>query len=136
MLGKPPERPGSGAYWVKSSLSLANGNCVEVASLPDGGIVSATAGTPKGRFSGLHRTNGMHFSAVHETENSTVSADSDRTSKVRVRPAYDDCRSEQKQRAPPKSSGALRFCVSPTVNSVDLPAIGSEPGYLDRWRVG
>jgi hypothetical protein len=37
-LGNPPERPGSGSYWVKSSLSLANGNCVEVASLPDGGI--------------------------------------------------------------------------------------------------
>ena len=38
MLEKPPERPGSGAYWVKSSLSLANGNCVEVTSLSDGGI--------------------------------------------------------------------------------------------------
>jgi hypothetical protein len=34
MLGSPPERPGSGSYWVKSSLSLANGNCVEVAGLP------------------------------------------------------------------------------------------------------
>jgi len=32
------ERPGSGSYWVKSSLSFANGNCVEVASLPDGEI--------------------------------------------------------------------------------------------------
>ena len=31
-------RPGSGAYWAKSSLSLSNGNCVEVASLPDGEI--------------------------------------------------------------------------------------------------
>jgi Domain of unknown function (DUF397) len=29
-------RPSS--YWVKSSLSLANGNCVEVAALPDGRI--------------------------------------------------------------------------------------------------
>ena len=26
------------AVWVKSSLSLSNGNCVEVASLPGGGI--------------------------------------------------------------------------------------------------
>ncbi|WP_300605239.1 DUF397 domain-containing protein [Trebonia sp.] len=33
-----PERPVSGPYWVKSSLSFANGNCVEVASLPDGEI--------------------------------------------------------------------------------------------------
>ena len=31
-------RPGSGSYWIKSSLSYANGNCVEVASLPDGEI--------------------------------------------------------------------------------------------------
>jgi Domain of unknown function (DUF397) len=38
MLGNPPERPGSGLYWVKSSLSFANGNCVEVAGLPDGGV--------------------------------------------------------------------------------------------------
>jgi Domain of unknown function (DUF397) len=39
-VGRPtlesvPEGPGSGAYWVKSSLSFSNGNCVEVADLPD-----------------------------------------------------------------------------------------------------
>jgi hypothetical protein len=28
----------TGTTWVKSSLSFANGNCVEVASLPDGCI--------------------------------------------------------------------------------------------------
>jgi uncharacterized protein DUF397 len=33
------KRPGSGSSWVKSSQSYANGNCVEVASLP-GGVVS------------------------------------------------------------------------------------------------
>jgi hypothetical protein len=32
------ERPGSGPSWVKSSLSFANGNCVEVANLPTGEI--------------------------------------------------------------------------------------------------
>jgi hypothetical protein len=32
-LGDPAERPGPN--WVKSSLSFSNGNCVEVASLPD-----------------------------------------------------------------------------------------------------
>ena len=48
MLGKPPERPGSGAYWVKSSLSLANGNCVEVADLPDGGIGVRNSRDPGG----------------------------------------------------------------------------------------
>ena len=31
-------RPGSGSDWIKSSLSYANGNCVEVASLPGGEI--------------------------------------------------------------------------------------------------
>jgi hypothetical protein len=37
-LRSPQGRPGSGSYWIKSSLSYANGNCVEVASLPDGEI--------------------------------------------------------------------------------------------------
>ena len=36
--GSLPERPQSGPYWVKSSLSFSNGNCVEVASLSDGEI--------------------------------------------------------------------------------------------------
>ncbi len=34
--GSASER--SGSDWVKSSLSFSNGNCVEVASLPEGGI--------------------------------------------------------------------------------------------------
>lgn len=38
MLSSRHERPGSGSYWIKSSLSYANGNCVEVASLPGGEI--------------------------------------------------------------------------------------------------
>ena len=33
-----PKSLDSGLRWVKSSLSFANGNCVEVASLPDGQI--------------------------------------------------------------------------------------------------
>jgi Domain of unknown function (DUF397) len=37
-LGGPRQRPSSGFYWIKSSLSYANGNCVEVASLPGGEI--------------------------------------------------------------------------------------------------
>jgi Domain of unknown function (DUF397) len=37
-LRGPHERPGSRLYWIKSSLSYANGNCVEVASLPGGTI--------------------------------------------------------------------------------------------------
>lgn len=37
-LGGRHARPSSGSYWMKSSLSFANGNCVEVAGLPDGRI--------------------------------------------------------------------------------------------------
>ena len=37
-LGGPYERGSSSSYWIKSSLSYANGNCVEVASLPGGKI--------------------------------------------------------------------------------------------------
>jgi hypothetical protein len=32
------EGQGPSSYWVKSSLSFANGNCVEVANLPDGRV--------------------------------------------------------------------------------------------------
>ena len=38
MHGDPSVRPASGLTWIKSSLSFSNGNCVEVASLPDGEI--------------------------------------------------------------------------------------------------
>jgi hypothetical protein len=34
-VGDAPEGAGSGSYWTKSSLSFSNGNCVEVATLPD-----------------------------------------------------------------------------------------------------
>ena len=34
----PLEWPSTGSYWIKSSLSYANGNCVEVASLPEGEV--------------------------------------------------------------------------------------------------
>jgi len=42
-VGRPtlegrPGTPGSDSYWIKSSLSFSNSNCVEVASLPDGEI--------------------------------------------------------------------------------------------------
>jgi hypothetical protein len=37
-LSSRRERPGSSSYWIKSSLSYANGNCVEVATLPGGEI--------------------------------------------------------------------------------------------------
>ena len=39
---------GSGPYWVKSSLSLANGNCVEVADLPDRGVGVRNSRDPDG----------------------------------------------------------------------------------------
>jgi Domain of unknown function (DUF397) len=52
-LGNLAEPPESGSYWVKSSLSFSNGNCVEVASLPDGEIGvrnSRDSGGPVLRF--------------------------------------------------------------------------------------
>jgi Domain of unknown function (DUF397) len=33
-----PGNPGSDPHWIKSSLSYSNGNCVEVADLPEGQI--------------------------------------------------------------------------------------------------
>jgi hypothetical protein len=48
MLGGTPQRPGSGPYWVKSSLSFSNGNCVEVADLPGGGIGVRNSRDPEG----------------------------------------------------------------------------------------
>jgi hypothetical protein len=33
MARRVPKRPGPGYYWVKSSFSFSNGNCIEVASL-------------------------------------------------------------------------------------------------------
>lgn len=30
--------PGSASYWIKSSLSFSNSNCVEIASLPGGAV--------------------------------------------------------------------------------------------------
>ncbi len=57
-MGRPtsenlPEKPGTSSYWVKSSLSFSNGNCVEVASLPDDEIGvrnSRDSGGPVLRF--------------------------------------------------------------------------------------
>jgi hypothetical protein len=53
MPGNLSGRPGSGSRWVKSSLSFANGNCVEVASLASGEIGvrnSRQSGGPVLRF--------------------------------------------------------------------------------------
>jgi hypothetical protein len=47
--GDRPERPSdAGLSWIKSSLSFSNGNCVEVASLPDGGVGVRDSKDPSG----------------------------------------------------------------------------------------
>ena len=48
MRGSAPEKAGSGSYWVKSSLSFSNGNCVEVASLADSEIGVRNSRDPQG----------------------------------------------------------------------------------------
>jgi len=48
MLGGHSERPGSDPHWIKSSLSLSNGNCVEVASLPGSQIGVRDSKDPEG----------------------------------------------------------------------------------------
>ncbi len=50
MLENSPERPDSAANWVKSSLSFANGNCVEVADLTDGSIGVRNSRDREGRI--------------------------------------------------------------------------------------
>ena len=43
-----PGRLGPDLYWVKSSLSFSNSNCVEVAGLPDGQIGLRHSKDPEG----------------------------------------------------------------------------------------
>jgi len=38
MAGSPAGAAMAGPTWIKSSLSFANGNCVEVSDLPGGGV--------------------------------------------------------------------------------------------------
>jgi uncharacterized protein DUF397 len=47
-LGGRPERPSPGLTWVKSSFSFSNGNCVEVADLPEGGVGVRNSRDPEG----------------------------------------------------------------------------------------
>jgi hypothetical protein len=47
-LDSPADRPESGLAWVKSSLSYAFGNCVEVASCPGGDVAVRNSRFPDG----------------------------------------------------------------------------------------
>ena len=43
-----PRTPDPGSRWIKSSLSMSNGNCVEVARLPGGQIGVRDSKNPEG----------------------------------------------------------------------------------------
>lgn len=48
-LGDRPERSSeAGLSWIKSSFSFSNSNCVEVASLPHGGVGVRDSKDPSG----------------------------------------------------------------------------------------
>jgi hypothetical protein len=47
-LDNPTERPENGLDWLKSSLSYAYGNCVEVASYPSGDVALRNSRFPDG----------------------------------------------------------------------------------------
>jgi hypothetical protein len=76
-----PERPDSGFYWVKSSLSFSHGNCVEVASLPDGGVGVRNSRDSEGLVLNLHRANAPSWRRASRRF-TIVSAGSDQTGKV------------------------------------------------------
>jgi len=47
-LDNSTERPATGLAWVKSSMSYAYGNCVEVASYPGGDVAVRNSRFPDG----------------------------------------------------------------------------------------
>ena len=47
-FGSSPETPDSGPRWVKSSFSFSNGNCVEVAGLPERTVGLRDSKDPEG----------------------------------------------------------------------------------------
>jgi Domain of unknown function (DUF397) len=46
--GGNPATPDSGPHWIKSSLSFSNGNCVQVARLPEGQVGVRDSKNPHG----------------------------------------------------------------------------------------
>jgi hypothetical protein len=61
-----------GSPWTKSSLSHANGNCVEIANIEGGRVGMRDSKNITGPVLGFREKNGEHFLAVFKTENSTA----------------------------------------------------------------
>jgi hypothetical protein len=47
-MGESDQGDYEGLSWIKSSLSFSNGNCVQVAGLPDGGVAMRDSKDPGG----------------------------------------------------------------------------------------
>ena len=60
--------------WIKSSLSFSNGNCVEVADLPDGTVGIRNSRDTDGPMLRFTPMNGLRSSRAPDAESSTRSA--------------------------------------------------------------
>lgn len=76
--GESQERSGTDLTWVKSSFSYANGNCLEVASLPGGGTGVRDSKNPDGPAScGSPQASGPRSSTAPRRASSTGAAQCD-----------------------------------------------------------
>ena len=134
MHGDRPEGPSNADLsWIKSSLSYCNSNCVEVASLPDGGVGVRDSKDPSGRCSGSPRASGVRFWAARATGNSTALAGNVQIGQALPRPACASHLSKVPTGKSPSAASGGAFRVRPDFHvhrrSVSSPSPGSREAY-------